>query len=223
MRYFLFPSYSVNGMLCAGSVILLTTCYTPVVFGVLYALCPMGMSCAHPFLFLLDVFPTSCPIVDVFPAGCPVGILCTHQFLFLVDVFPTSHPLQKLSVRAHIPSDISLPYLMEPGEVSICFYCFLLIFPSSFIVCFSVPFFFFLLFFFPFLFYCMFLCSLFSSFFFPRPAILPARVARGEVLVPMHCMCALHCLGALHVCGLGGLGICIYSRIRVPEHVPDVR
>ena len=24
---------------------------------------------------------------------------------------------------------------------------------------------------------------------------------------------------ALHVCGLG---ICIYSRIRVPEHVPDV-
>ena len=33
---------------------------------------------------------------------------------------------------------------------------------------------------------------------------------------------ALHVCIALHVCGLGGLGICIYSRIRVPEHVPDV-
>ena len=112
--------------------------------------CPMGMSCAHPFLFLLDVFPTSCPIVDVFPAGCPVGILCTHQFLFLVDVFPTSHPLHKLSVRAHIPSDISLPYLMKPGEVSICFYCFLL----------------------PPLLYASLFPFFFSSFLFPLPILL---------------------------------------------------
>ena len=110
MRYFLFPSYSVNGMLCAGSVILLTACYTPVVCGMLYALCPVGMLCAHLFVFLVDVFPTGRPMVDVFPTGRPMGMLCARQFLFLVDVFPTGRPLQKLSLLAHMTSDVSLPY-----------------------------------------------------------------------------------------------------------------